>query len=150
MARKKRGQNRKQQQHRKKNNNNNKARSDLVDIMDGRKFEEDYFTTTTPVVVESASHDQYAFGQFPDTKRKTNFSLSYKSYYNEGINSISDNIKQSFRPKLQNNSIINKPQSSSIAELVMKGEIDHSLARVTTARPTIIIYPTGIFIIIIC
>ena len=52
--------------------------------------------------------------------------------------------KSEFRPMAANSSTINKP-SSSIAELVMKGEIDHSLARVTTGRPTIVIYPTGNF-----
>ena len=61
MARNKRGQNREQQQHRK----NIASRSDL---MDGRKFEEDYFTTTTPVVVENASHDaDHQYGIIQDT-----------------------------------------------------------------------------------
>lgn len=50
-------------------------------------------------------------------------------------------LKERFRPIAAKNNMI--ATSSSIAELVMKGELDNSLSRVTTARPTIIIYPTG-------
>ena len=50
-------------------------------------------------------------------------------------------LKERFRPISTKNNMI--ATSSSIAELVMKGELDNSLSRVTTARPTIIIYPTG-------
>ena len=47
-------------------NTNNNEISDVIVRMDGRKFEEDYFTTTTSEVVENASHGQYAEEQFPD------------------------------------------------------------------------------------
>ena len=75
----------------------------------------------------------------------SNFSVPSSSSTNqiEVDNLISFNSNKSeYRPIQQNTSKIIKPRSS-IAELVMKGEIDHSLGRVTTARPTIVIYPTG-------
>ena len=75
----------------------------------------------------------------------SNFSVPSSSSTNqiEVDNLIAFNSNKSeFHPTQQNTSKIIKPRSS-IAELVMKGEIDHSLGRVTTARPTIVIYPTG-------
>lgn len=77
----------------------------------------------------------------------SNFSLSSSVSPNkkgivDGSSLYVNSNKSEFRPIPVNRSTIDAP-SSSIAELVMKGEIDHSLARVTTGRPTIIIYPTG-------
>ena len=71
----------------------------------------------------------------------SSFSANKKDI-DDGSSLYVNSNKSEFRPIAVNSSTIDTPRSS-IAELVMKGEIDHSLARVTTGRPTIIIYPTG-------
>ena len=49
--------------------------------------------------------------------------------------------QQNFRP---NNTInIHGSNISNVAELILKDELEDTMARVTTGRPTIIIYPTG-------
>ena len=114
-------------------------------MADNNNFVDAYFTTT-PIVDQKSKLRQYNrdhhlsyFSDPKDTTRRitSNSSLSHSSLRGENT-SIVVNSNIHVRP---NTSIINSP--SSIAELVMKGEIDNPLVRVTTARPTIIIYPTG-------
>ena len=141
MTRHKRGQN-KNQQHK------SKTRYDVSETMPKKNFVDAYYTTTP--LVDHMSKDRYSgrrqllpyYDYLKDTTTKINSNASLKQASLRGEdNSIAVKADKSFRPKTQNNSIIDGP--SSIAELVMKGEIDNPLARVTTARPTIIIYPTG-------
>ena len=140
MTRHKRGQNKKQQ-------NKNKTRIDVTETMANKNFVDAYFTTTP--LVDHMSNDQYSDPRLPyysdlkvttTQKINSNSSLTHASLRGEAKSIVVESNK-SFRPNIQNNSLVNSP--SSIAELVMKGEIDDPLARVTTARPTIIIYPTG-------
>ena len=161
MTRHKRGQNRQQ-----KNHNKNSPINSLNEkiVADKKYFPDDYFSSNG--VSGQGGLSSYVSKQFNDDhydvtqsnifnhkqgrqRRQMNSNFSQPSSFSankidfDGSIYVSSN-KSEFRPMAANSSTINKP-SSSIAELVMKGEIDHSLARVTTGRPTIVIYPTGNF-----
>ena len=162
MARHKRGQNRQQ-----KNHNKNSPIHSLNDknVADKNNFPDNYFASNG--VSGHGGFSSYVSKQYYDDhydvtqsnifnhkqgrqRRQMNSNFSQPSSCSankidfDGSIYVNSN-KSEFRPMAGNSSTINKP-SSSIAELVMKGEIDHSLARVTTGRPTIVIYPTGKFV----
>ena len=161
MTRHRRGQNRKQRL-----NNKNSTINSFNDsnIVDKKYFPDDHFVNNENGDFQRFSdilpkqlnqfHNEFisqsSFSLKTGIKRhrrqmNSNFSAPSSSSTNQikVDNLISFNSNKSeFHPIQQNTSKIIKPRSS-IAELVMKGEIDHSLGRVTTARPTIVIYPTG-------
>ena len=144
MTRHKRGQNRKVLKHLKSTLTRN---NNVTDRMDKENFvRKNFSTTTTSKAFMNVSNDQHADQHLPyysifkgRVSRQINSTLSLYSVLS----------KTEAGPWSENNSSpINSP--SSIAELVMKGGIDKTLVQVTTAKPTIIIYPTGNFNIIIC
>ena len=161
MTRRRRGQNRKQ---RSKNKNSTINSFNDENVVDKKYFPDDYFVNNGDGDLPSFSnilskqlhddhkefipHNTFHLKQRSKRHRRqmnSNFSVPSNSFSNklnaDGSIYFNSN-KTEARPLQEKNSTINNLRSS-IAELVMKGEIDHSLDRVTTGRPTIVIYPTG-------
>ena len=139
MARHKRRQNKKDQ-------HKNKKINDVAKTIDKQNFPGAYFSTTS--LFDHMSKDSFGDDQLPyygylkDTTTEINSnSTLHRASLKEEDNPSVVNSNKSFHPKLQNSSIINSPRS--ITHLIMKGDQDNPLVRVATARPTIIIYPTG-------
>ena len=95
---------------------------------------------TMIVAQETKLHQQQAenpneFGKQSDPLRKSDKRRHHR-HHNEtkGMDTMILNVTAAN---------MSSPSSGNLAEVIFQGRVDDPLARVTTARPTIIIYPTS-------